>query len=154
VRARTQAEVDRLRAGVRRVGELSDNVVKLGPFGIGIGGLLAWIPVAGPIYSFLAGTYLLLAGFRARVPWTVLATALFALSARTLAEAFADVLPPPFAAAPDIAVDLFRAHKWAADRIGRAIDETHYLEGGPPLSRSEAAQLCARSGKRRLMRLD
>jgi hypothetical protein len=127
--AKTHIDVNNLRAGIQRVGKLSDNIVSLGPFGIGVGGVLAWIPVVGPLYSLAAGAILLLSGVRARAPLSVLVPAFGVLFVRTTGEALADLIPPPLSAAPDIAIDLFRAHKWAADMMTKAIDETLYVEG-------------------------
>jgi hypothetical protein len=36
---------------VDRIRQLSDRVVGVGPFGLGIDGVLAWVPVAGTVYS-------------------------------------------------------------------------------------------------------
>lgn len=42
-----------------RVRKLSDRVIGVGPWGLGIDGVLAWVPVAGTIYSLGAGGLLL-----------------------------------------------------------------------------------------------
>jgi hypothetical protein len=111
---RTRAELESIRDSVRLVGRLSDGIVRLGPFSLGIDGVLSWIPAVGEIYSLGAGAFLVAQGARAGVPVTVLARAALLLGART----FGDVIPfagPVFA-------DLFTAHKWAAKMIGDAID--------------------------------
>jgi hypothetical protein len=129
--AKTQSDIDKLRAGIERVGRLSDNIVKLGPFGVGVGGVLAWVPVLGPLYSFGAGLVLLGLGVRARAPLSALAPAFVILAARTLGESVVDVAGAiPFLSIPgDVAIDLFRAHKWSADMLIKAIDDTRYVEG-------------------------
>lgn len=38
-----------------RVGRLSDNLIPIGPWGIGLDGVLAWIPGANTLYSVGAG---------------------------------------------------------------------------------------------------
>ena len=42
-----------------RIKRLSDRVVGIGPLGLGLDGILAWVPVAGPVYSLGAGGLLL-----------------------------------------------------------------------------------------------
>lgn len=56
--------MDRARAHVAwrnadRIKRMSDRVVRIGPFGLGIDGVLAWVPVAGPAYSIGAGAVLM-----------------------------------------------------------------------------------------------
>jgi hypothetical protein len=57
-------EVTRERAhrswrSAERIKRLSDGLVQIGPFGLGIDGVLAWVPGAGPIYSGGAGGLLI-----------------------------------------------------------------------------------------------
>jgi hypothetical protein len=55
-----------------RVKRLSDRLVGIGPFGIGLDGVLAWVPVVGPLYSVAAGGLLLIHGVRGGAPpWTL-----------------------------------------------------------------------------------
>ena len=55
-----------------RIKQLSDNLVKIGPWGIGLDGVLAWAPVAGTIYSVGSGGLLIYEGVRARASaWTL-----------------------------------------------------------------------------------
>jgi hypothetical protein len=124
---RTDAELKSIRDSVRLVGRLSDSIVKLGPFSLGIDGVLSWIPAVGEIYSLGAGAFILAQGARAGVPMTVLARAALILGARTLG----DVVPfagPVFA-------DLFTAHKWAAGMVVEAIDRQLGVAASPPRSR-------------------
>lgn len=153
-RVRTLDEIARLRAAIARVGKLSDGLIRIGPLGIGIDGVLAWIPVipVGAIYSLLAGAYLVGQGYRARVAPLVLAQAVALLALRTAVTATGEAAPPFILAAAG--VDLFRAHKWTADLMLRAIDQTHYVEGPQDASnpRFTAADGVRRdTGKRRLV---
>jgi hypothetical protein len=104
-----------IRDSVALVGRLSDSLIKLGPFSLGLDGLIAWVPGLGEIYSTLAGAFIVLQGARAGVPGTVLVSAIALLGLRTLATTI------PLAGAAF--ADLFTAHKWAAAMIVRAIDQ-------------------------------
>jgi hypothetical protein len=55
-----------------RIKQLSDNLVRIGPWGIGLDGVLAWVPGAGTIYSLGTGGLLLYEGVQARASaWTL-----------------------------------------------------------------------------------
>jgi Domain of unknown function (DUF4112) len=47
------------------VGRLSDNLLRIGPWGIGLDGVLAWVPGANTAYSVGAGALLFYEGVRA-----------------------------------------------------------------------------------------
>lgn len=49
-----------------RIRLLSDRVIGLGPWGLGVGGVLAWTPVAGTVYSVGAAGPLLYEALQAR----------------------------------------------------------------------------------------
>jgi hypothetical protein len=68
----TTAEAHRAWLSAERIKRVSDRLVGLGPFGVGLDGLLAFVPVAGGAYSLAAGGWLLLEAVRARAgPWTL-----------------------------------------------------------------------------------
>lgn len=48
-----------------RIKRLSDKLIRIGPFGIGLDGVLAWVPGANLIYSVAAGGLLVAEGFAA-----------------------------------------------------------------------------------------
>ena len=112
---RTDAELRSIRASVSLVGRLSDSIVRLGPFSLGIDGVLSWIPGVGEVYSLGAGAFILVQGWRAGVPLSVLASAALVLGVRTLGD-IVPIAGPLFA-------DVFTAHKWAARMVVRAIDQ-------------------------------
>jgi len=63
-------ETDRERAHVAwrradRIRQLSDRIVGVGPWGLGVDGVLAWVPVAGTLYSVGAAGILLNEAYRA-----------------------------------------------------------------------------------------
>lgn len=125
LRAASLEDIARLRRSIEQVGRISDGLVRLGRFGLGLDGLLAWVPGLGAAYSLLAGGYLLLQGWRARAPLGVLLAGLALMSARSLIAALGEALPPFLPL--ELIVDFFLAHRWTAERLARAIDETRYL---------------------------
>ena len=132
---RNDAELRSIRNSVSLMGRLSDSLFKLGPFSLGVDGMLSWIPAVGEIYSVGAGAFILLQGARAGVPATVLARAAMILGARTLGDAI-PLAGPLFA-------DLFTAHKWAANMIIKAIDRQLGLPTEPPRGRGWRTQPAA-----------
>ena len=112
--ARAESDLERIRRSVELVGRLSDGLIRIGPWGIGIDGVLSWIPGVGEIYSALAGGFILVQGARAKVPLLTLLTAGVLLASRTVITAVP--LGGPAAA------DLFLAHKWSARLVVKAIE--------------------------------
>jgi hypothetical protein len=123
MRLRSHRDLNGLRRSVERVRKLSDRVVGIGPFSLGLDGVLAWIPGAGAAYSVGAGGLLLLQAMRAQATPATLAR----MAGLLLADTLTDVIPIPLA--PAVADMLFTGHKWAADTLLRHIDETLYYEG-------------------------
>jgi hypothetical protein len=120
----TEADLRAIRDSVSLVGRLSDSIVRLGPFSLGIDGVLSWIPAVGEIYSMLAGGFILIQGVRAGVPVPVLAGAALILGLRTFGSAV------PVAGA--VFADLFTAHRWAARMVVLAIDRRLASAGATP----------------------
>ena len=56
---RSVADIEKIWSNVEGVKKLSDRVIGLGPFGVGLDGLVTWIPGLGIIYSVGAGAWLL-----------------------------------------------------------------------------------------------
>lgn len=110
----TEPQRRALRDSVAFVGRLSDGLVRIGPFSLGLEGILSWAPGVGEAYGVLAGAFIVIQGARARVPLTTLVAATAILSLRTVASAI-PLAGPAFS-------DVFTAHKWAAALVVRAID--------------------------------
>lgn len=142
-KARTQIDVHNGRTAIERISRISDNLIGIGPIGIGLDGILAWVPGVGELYSIGAGAALVIEGYRARVPPTVLAQAAVLVSIRTLSNIF------PLLGG--VIVDLFRGHRMAAQMLVRSIDDTLYIEGGHSLDHPQYADTVARirSGEER-----
>ena len=112
---KSDVELRSIRDSVALVGRLSDGLVRIGPFNLGLDGVLAWVPAVGDLYSTLAGGFIVVQGARAGVPVAVLGGAALLIGCRTIVGAV------PFAGSAF--ADVFTAHKWAAAMIVRAIDE-------------------------------
>lgn len=111
---KTDHELEAIRNSVDRVGRLSDSVIGVGPLSIGLDGILSWIPGVGEVYSTAAGAFILVQGARAGVPVTTLAIAGGLMFGRTAVSAVPLAGP--------VAADLFRAHRWSASMVCKAID--------------------------------
>ena len=113
----SRTEAHRAWLAAERIKLVSDRLIGLGPFGVGIDGLLAFVPIVGGLYSLVAGIWLVGEGVRARAnPWT-LARMTFYVGFRTAA---AEV---PVAGQ---AVDLFfRGHLMAAVALQKDIARRH-----------------------------
>jgi hypothetical protein len=69
---KSDADLRSIRDSVALVGRLSDSLVHIGPFNLGLDGALAWVPGLGDLYSTLAGGFIVAQGARAGVPGPVL----------------------------------------------------------------------------------
>jgi hypothetical protein len=119
--AKSHVELHNIRANVERVKKLSDNVVGVGPVGVGLDGLLTWIPGAGELYSLGAGGLIVLDAVRARAAPMII----IQICAIILIDTVAGSIP-----VAGKAVDvLFTGHKWSADMLTKHMDDTIYFEG-------------------------
>ncbi len=112
--ARSPVELVRIRDSVAIVGRLSDSLVRLGPFRLGIDGAVSWIPGLGEAYSTIAAGFIVIQGLRAGVPLHLLAFCALLMASRTTVSAIPLAGP--------LAADLFTAHRWSAKLVIRAID--------------------------------
>ena len=112
--ARSPEQLASIRDSVAFVGRLSDSLVRVGPFRLGVDGVLSWIPGLGEIYSTAAAAFILVQGLRAGVSLHILLACAALMASRTLVSAIP--LAGPAAA------DLFTAHRWSAKLVVRAID--------------------------------
>ena len=124
MRARSHHDVDRIRASVHRTRRLSDKIIGIGPFNLGIDGLMTWIPGVGAIYGLAAGGFLMVQAFRAHASPRTLAKMAGLLGADAVTDVF-DFVP----IAPAVVDMLFTGHKWAAEALMKGIDETVYYPG-------------------------
>ncbi|MES2036072.1 MAG: DUF4112 domain-containing protein [Pseudomonadota bacterium] len=104
------------------VKRLSDRVVGFGPFGIGLDGLLTWIPGAGLVYGVGAGGYLLLRAFQAgAAPLTL---------ARMLGYLVVDTATSEVPIVGDAIDLLFPGHLLAATAMQKDIERRHGVPEG------------------------
>jgi hypothetical protein len=121
---RSVSELQAIRAGVARIGKLSDSIVRLGPLRLGLDGVLAWAPGVGEVYSAAAGTYIIVQGLRAGVSIPVLAACGALMFGRTTLSAIPLVGP--------LAADLLTAHRWSSRLVIAAIDRKLVRMGAEP----------------------
>lgn len=112
-----------------RIKRLSDRLVGVGPIGVGLDGVLAWVPFAGTAYSVGAGALLMYHGVMAQASLPTLAR----MSAYLVLDSAASV-PPVVGWVVDT---LFPGHLMAAGALQKDIEARH----GP-------AELPARWGRR------
>jgi hypothetical protein len=97
-----------------RIKQLSDNLIKIGPWGLGLDGVLAWIPAANTIYSVGAGGLLLYEAVKADArPWTLTRMAAYLALNSAMTEL------PIVGWAMDT---LFRGHLMAANALQKDIE--------------------------------
>jgi hypothetical protein len=97
----------------QRIKQLSDNLIKIGPWGIGLDGVLAWVPAANTIYSVGAGGLLIYEAVKAdAAPWTLARMAAYLVLNSAMTEV------PIIGWAMDT---LFRGHLMAANALQKDI---------------------------------
>jgi len=123
MRVRNDIDVHNILANIQQAGRTSDKLVGIGPFGIGLDGILTWIPGVGELYCLGASAYLLAQGVRARVSGIVLwqLTALF----------FIDFALGAVPIGGDMLDMVFCAHLWGGAMLRRAIRSTAYIGDEP-----------------------
>ncbi len=102
-----------------RIKRLSDRLIGIGPFGLGLDGVLAWVPVLGPFYSLAAGGLLLVHGVRGGAnAWTL---------ARMAGYIAADTATDTVPVIGWMADTLFPGHLLAANALQKDIEARHGL---------------------------
>jgi len=109
----TRAEAHRIWITAEKIKRVADGLVRLGPFSVGVDGLLAFVPGAGTAFSLGAGLWLMLEAVRAQASGFTLARMGFYLGLRTLAS----IVPVE----GWLADFLFRGHMFAANALQRDI---------------------------------
>lgn len=133
MRARTPIDVANIETSVQQVRATSDGWAGGKRFGVGLDAILTFVPGVGEVYALGAAGYLLLQGYKARVPGIVLMQMAALLSVDFATEAI------PFAGS--VADVLFCGHLWAGTLLLRAMRHTAYIEPGSAAAINE--QVCA-----------
>jgi hypothetical protein len=132
---RTIGDIEKIWSNVEGIKKLSDRAVGLGPFGIGLDGLLTWIPLVGTLYSVGAAGWLLSQAIKAKAsPGTLLRMAGY-LSLDSATTAVGEVVP----IAPDVLDFFFPGHLLAAKALQRDIETTHWVEASEKAARASGA---------------
>jgi hypothetical protein len=109
----TAEEAHRAWITAEKIKRIADRLVGLGPWGIGLDGLLACVPVAGTAFSLGAGLWLVFEGLAARASAFTLARMIFYVGFRTAVS-----IVPVEGWLVDI---LFRGHLHAANALQKDI---------------------------------
>ncbi len=101
------------------VKRLSDRLIGIGPFGLGLDGVLSWVPVVGPLYSMGAGGLLLMHGLQGGAsPFTLL---------RMLTYVVMDTATDTVPIAGSMVDMIFPGHLMAAKALQKDIEARHGL---------------------------
>ncbi len=117
---RSVGDIEKIWSNVEGVKKLSDRAVGFGPFGIGLDGLLTWIPVVGTVYSVGAAGWLLTQAVRAKAPPGTIASMIGYLGV--------DVATGEVPIAGDVVDFFFPGHLLAAKALQGHIETTHWVE--------------------------
>lgn len=134
---RSVADIEKIWSNVEGVKKLSDRTVGIGPFGIGLDGLLTWIPVVGTVYSVGASGWLLLQAARARATPGTLARMIGYLGLDSATSAAGEIPLVGFAA--DAIDFFFPGHLLAARALQKDIESTHWVEANEGEARASGA---------------
>ncbi|HEY0051915.1 MAG TPA: DUF4112 domain-containing protein [Caulobacteraceae bacterium] len=119
--ARSLQDVEDIWKNLEGVKKLSDRVIGIGPFGIGLDGMLAWFPVVGQVYTVGAAGWLLTQAVRARAnPSTIL---------RMLGYLGLDTAVGSVPILGDAIDTILPAHLMAARALQKDIETTHWVNG-------------------------
>jgi hypothetical protein len=121
---RSVADIEKIWSNVEGIKKLSDRAVGFGPFGIGLDGLLTWVPVVGTAYTIGAAGWLLLQARRARASPATVFRMLGYLGLDSATTAVGEVVP----FAPDVVDFFFPGHLLAAKALQKDIETTHWVE--------------------------
>ena len=128
MRARSKADVEKIRGTVDQWRKVSDRLFSVGKFGVGLDGILTLIPGVGGIYGAGAGGFLLLQAHRAHAPKSTLT--------KMAALVGGDFLVGEIWIVGDLFDFFFRAHARAAKTLMRELDRTHYVEDNEAAARA------------------
>lgn len=106
---------------------ISDRVVGIGPFGVGLDGLLTWVPVAGTLYSVGGAAFLMFEALRAGAG----VATLLRMLAYLLVDSGASAVPV-LGSAVDF---LWQGHLMAATALQKDIEDRHGAPADVPVKK-------------------
>ena len=130
--ARTVRDIEKIWLNVEGVKKLSDRVIGIGPFGVGLDGLLTWVPVVGSAYTVGAALWLLLQAMQARASTATTLRMLAYLGIDSATTLVGEGIP----LLPDAVDTIFQGHALAAKALQKDIESTHWVEASERDARS------------------
>jgi hypothetical protein len=152
---RTIGDIEKIWTNVEGVKKLSDRAVGIGPFGIGLDGLLTWVPVVGTVYSVGAAGWLLMQAARVKASPATIARMVGYLGLDSATTAVGEVVP----FVPDVVDFFFPGHLMAAKALQKDIETTHWVEANEREARASGdherhvAEMRRRPGLKRVVYL-
>ncbi|MDP2118227.1 MAG: DUF4112 domain-containing protein [Brevundimonas sp.] len=134
---RSVADIEKIWSNVEGVKKLTDRIVGVGPFGIGLDGLLTWIPLVGSIYGLSTSGWLLVQAVRARASPGTLARMIAYLGLDGFINLTGEV--PLVSIAPNLLDVVFRGHLLAVKALQKDIESTHWVEANEREARASGA---------------
>ena len=117
---RSIRDIENIWSNVEGVKKLSDRVIGIGPFGLGLDALLTWVPVVGTVYTVVTGGWLVLQALRAKASPATLA--------RMAAYMAIDTATGTVPIAGDVVDTFFPGQLMAAKALQKDIERTHWVE--------------------------
>ena len=117
---RSIRDIENIWSNVEGVKKLSDRVIGIGPFGMGLDAMLTWVPVVGTAYTVGTGGWLMLKAVRAKATPATLA--------RMGAYMAIDTATGTVPIAGDIVDTFFPGQLMAARALQKHIESTHWVE--------------------------
>ncbi|MBL0968255.1 MAG: DUF4112 domain-containing protein [Brevundimonas sp.] len=134
---RTISDIEKIWSNVEGVKKLSDRAVGIGPFGIGMDGLLTWVPIVGTAYTLGAAGWLLIQAHRAKASPATVVQMMAWLGLDSATTVVGEV--PFLDFVPSVADVLFPGHLLAAKALQRDIESTHWVEDSERAARASGA---------------
>lgn len=134
---RTIGDIEKIWTNVEGVKKLSDRAVGIGPFGIGLDGLLTWVPVVGTAYTLGAAGWLLVQAARVKASPTTVGRMLAYLGLDSVTTMVGEV--PFLDFVPSVVDVLFPGHLMAAKALQKDIESTHWVEASEREARASGA---------------
>ena len=117
---RSIRDIENIWSKVEGVKKLSDRVIGIGPFGLGLDAMLTWVPVVGTVYTVGTGGWLMLQAVRAKATPATLA--------RMGAYMAIDTATGTVPLAGDLVDTFFPGQLMAARALQKHIESTHWVE--------------------------